>query len=140
MEKIYRSLKSYGFTLIELLVVISVIGILVAMGVASYSTAQKKARDSRRIEDLKSVQNALEQYYSDNNSYPVDQASLNSITDYLPAGLPQDPKPEYSYGVAINSSGYTICAQTETGNGNADNINGSNYPNGTQYYCIKNLQ
>lgn len=53
-----------GFTLLEILVVIGIIAILVALGATSYSTAQKKARDARRKSDLKSIQNALEQYYS----------------------------------------------------------------------------
>ncbi|NCO89124.1 type II secretion system protein, partial [Candidatus Roizmanbacteria bacterium] len=37
-----------AFTLLEILVVIGIISIMVAMGTASYSTAQKKARDAKR--------------------------------------------------------------------------------------------
>ena len=61
-----------GFTLMELLIVIAIIGILISISVASYGSAQKKARDARRHADLKAVQNAWEQYYADNNaSYPA---------------------------------------------------------------------
>ena len=50
-----------GFTLLELLVVIGIISILVALGTASYSTAQKKARDAKRKGDVRSIINAFEQ-------------------------------------------------------------------------------
>lgn len=51
-----------GFTLIELLVVIAIIGILAALGFFGFSTAQKKARDAQRKNDLKEVKQALEAY------------------------------------------------------------------------------
>jgi len=85
-----------GFTLLELLIVIAIIGILVAMGTVSYSTAQKKARDAQRRADLKAIQNAFEQYYAQNNgSYPTGCASPG--TSYLPNGLPTDPR-GFDYG------------------------------------------
>lgn len=61
--------NSLGFTLIELLIVISIIGVLAAVGFVSYSSAQSKARDSRRKQDLKSIATALELYYGVNRSY-----------------------------------------------------------------------
>ena len=59
-----------GFTLIELLVVISIIGLLAAAGLATFSSAQKRARDARRISDIKAIETALAQYYTENNMYP----------------------------------------------------------------------
>lgn len=62
-----------GFTLLEILVVIGIIIVLVGMVTSSYSTAQKKARDSKRQSDLKMIQNAMEQYYSIcGYQYPTD--------------------------------------------------------------------
>ncbi len=69
LSKIYH-LKS-GFTLIELLVVISIIGILAAITTASYTQAQKKARDGKRKTDLKATQQALELFFQTNGHYPV---------------------------------------------------------------------
>jgi prepilin-type N-terminal cleavage/methylation domain-containing protein len=64
--------KIIGFTLIELLVVISIISILLALGMSGFTTAQKKSRDSKRKADIKSIQAAMEQYYSVcNYTYPV---------------------------------------------------------------------
>jgi type IV pilus assembly protein PilE len=64
-----HSPRLFGFTLLELLVVISIIGILVAMGAASFSVAQKQGRDARRRGDMKSFQNCMEQCYSLTNDY-----------------------------------------------------------------------
>ena len=64
-----KKLKS-GFTLIELLVVIAIIGILASIVVASLNSARMKARDTRRIADLRQIQIALELYYDANGYYP----------------------------------------------------------------------
>lgn len=60
-----------GFTLIELLVVISIIGILSTLAVVSLNDARAKARDAKRISDIKQTQTALELYLTDRNGYPV---------------------------------------------------------------------
>ena len=59
-----------GFTLIELLVGITIIALLVGIGSVSYSAAQRKNRDSRRKNDLRVIQQALEGYYDKNGEYP----------------------------------------------------------------------
>lgn len=53
------SKKDRGFTLIELLVVIAVIGLLSSVILASLNNARKKGRDTRRIEDLRQMGNAV---------------------------------------------------------------------------------
>lgn len=60
-----------GFTLIELLIAITIIGILVTIGLGSFSSTQMKARDAKRKSDLESMARALELYYNDCGSYPV---------------------------------------------------------------------
>ncbi|PIW74860.1 MAG: hypothetical protein CO003_00400 [Candidatus Portnoybacteria bacterium CG_4_8_14_3_um_filter_44_15] len=62
--------QSAGFTLIELLVVISIIGLLASIVLVSVNSARVKARDARRMSDLKQLQLALEMYYDSNNAYP----------------------------------------------------------------------
>lgn len=63
--------KKSGFTLIELLVTITILGILAAIGLGSFSSAQTKARDSRRKSDLANIAKALEIYYNDFGGYPA---------------------------------------------------------------------
>ncbi|MDP2671080.1 MAG: prepilin-type N-terminal cleavage/methylation domain-containing protein [bacterium] len=66
-----QSLTQSGFTLIELLIVVAIIAILISLGAASYTTAQRKGRDTQRITDLKVIQAELAKYYADGNQYPA---------------------------------------------------------------------
>lgn len=130
--------RGRGFTLFELLVSISIIAILTALATISFSNAQRKARDTKRIQDIDAVKKALEMYYS-NNSY-VYPNDLDDLTGTDPAYLqkvPVDPKEGTDY-VYDTSDGFCLCAQLEDANkGNA----GVNCDfSGTGYYCAKNQQ
>lgn len=139
-------MKKNGFTLLEILVVISIIGILVALGTAAYSTAQKKGRDARRKADIKALQNGFEQYYSKNGDYPTTELEAADVTIF-PAGIPEDPKnvsPNvYTINLAVDS--YCVCSLLESSTANssalptAGNETTCNYGAGT-YYCLSNLQ
>lgn len=59
-----------GFTLIELLVAISILAIIAAIGLTSYTQAQKLSRDNKRKQDLRGIAVALELYKQKNGSYP----------------------------------------------------------------------
>lgn len=65
-----------GFTLVELLVVIAIIGILAAVGITALSGARSKARDAKRVADIKQVQSALELYFNDKAGYPAAATAL----------------------------------------------------------------
>ncbi len=65
-----------GFTLIELLVVIAIIGLLSTLAVVALGSARTKARDSKRLGDLRQFQTALELYYTDQNAYPTEASAI----------------------------------------------------------------
>ena len=54
-----KNKKMLGFTLIELMVVITIIAILATMGLNTFVTAQKKARDAKRIAEVRDLATAL---------------------------------------------------------------------------------
>ncbi len=62
--------KNFGFTLIELLVVIAIIGVLASTVLASVNTARMKARDAKRLADIRQLVLVLQLYYDDNNAFP----------------------------------------------------------------------
>jgi len=63
--------RSKGFTLIELLVVIAIIGVLSTVVMVSLGGARGKARDAKRLAEVRQIQAALELYYSDLTGYPA---------------------------------------------------------------------
>ena len=76
--------KSKGFTLIELLVVVAIIGILATVIISSLSSARERARDAKRLSDVKTIQTALEIYYLDNGRYPNSSGLANGIPNSDP--------------------------------------------------------
>ena len=58
-----------GFTIVELLVVIVVIGILAAITMVAYNSAQARTRDSVRMHDLGVIKDALKLHSTYKNSW-----------------------------------------------------------------------
>lgn len=105
-------MKQKGFTLIELLVVIAIIGILSTLAVVALGGARTKARDSKRVADIKQIATALELYYSDNGNYPSIITPGNSIvspdgnTTYM-STIPSNPEPRNDSGCGNNNYTYS---------------------------------
>ncbi|TAN33015.1 prepilin-type N-terminal cleavage/methylation domain-containing protein [Patescibacteria group bacterium] len=131
-----------GFTLIELLVVVAIIGLLSTLAVVALGNARTKARDSKRLSDLKQIQTALELYYTDNSGYPAAATGQNlgvtggsyvclssagfaatGCADPYMAVVPKDPKAGQNYVyTSTASSSYSVVATLE---GNMNGMSGT---------------
>lgn len=103
--------KSRGFTLIELLVVVGIIALIAVIVLFNTANIRARSRDVRRITDIKSIQEALAMYYSNNQFYPypypapgqeidgTDPISMTLISDQVINMVPADPlnDPPYEY-------------------------------------------
>lgn len=105
-----------GFTLVEMLIVVAIIGLLSSTILIGLGPARAKARDARRIADLRQVQNGLENYYNDKNMYPGSTASPGGTSEDLYAGitgLPLDPfGGKYGY-IRVSNRSYVLGACLE---------------------------
>lgn len=66
----FKNKKQSGFTLLELLVVIGIIGLLASILVVNLTGARRRARDTKRVADVRTLQTANEDYYGKNGKYP----------------------------------------------------------------------
>lgn len=117
-----------GFTIIELLVVIVVIGILLALLIPNLFSAQARARDTDRKNDLKVIREQLETYYNDNGSYP--EATADLVPSYMDA-VPTDPQGAAAYTYTPTPAGCTTLAGdcvTYTLSASLENDNDADYP------------
>lgn len=63
-------MKVRAFTLVELLVTTTIIGLLAAAGTFSYSYVRARARDAKRVADIRTIRNAIETFFEQNGKYP----------------------------------------------------------------------
>lgn len=76
--------KNRGFTLLEILVVLLILGILIAIGIATYFDALRQAKRNTQIYNMRLIKQALEMYYLKNKQYPIDAWSFTTYLLYNP--------------------------------------------------------
>ena len=86
--------QNKGFTLIEILVVLSIIATLMSLVAPRYFESLHRAKETTLKHDLSVMRNALDQYYSDTNSYPDTLDEL--VTHKYLRAVPTDPITESS--------------------------------------------
>lgn len=132
-----------GFTLIEILIVIALLSIFVVLGFGTYMTTQQRARNARKSSDLKTIQGALEQYFTSNAGYPDGCNFGAQLATYFPQGFPRNPQTDVAYApVSCTTSAYCYCVSLEpdtTTSGNSTAADCNSYAPGA-IYCVENLQ
>ena len=76
-------MKNKGFTLIELLVVVSIISLLSSVIFASLNTARAKARDAKRITDLRNLSTVLNLYYDKHGNMPPNLVPGTQVCEFV---------------------------------------------------------
>jgi len=112
--------KFKGFTFVELLVVITIIGVVFAAGVVSYTTISKNSRNARRSADMEAIRQALEMCRSIDGVYPASIVGDVHCTDPTIITLkttPLDPKPcpTTTYTYSPSGGGYSLTASCYEG-------------------------
>ncbi len=129
-----------GFTLIEMLVVIAIVGLLSSVVVVGLTGAREKARDARRVADIRGIQNDLEIEYSNASGYPADSGGNAYV---IGATGPQGTGDVYKYvspvGTPADSYTYELTAclegdEQDTGIGDADGC--ADQCSGGPRYCV----
>ena len=129
--------KQRGFSLIELLIVVGILVLLAIISVVALNDQQAKARDAKRISDVRQIRTALEFYSSDENEYPIrpnpvvlgqdGQEKLCSKAEggFVAASvecktestymnkIPTDPMSDRKYVFTSDGKGYDIVFTTE---------------------------
>jgi len=120
MSKFHFLNKKLGFTLIELLVVTVIIGILVGVAFTIVSPVRAKARDVKRLTDLRQIEKALLMYNMDNEKYPLSTSEYE--IEGAPWGkpwpryidpVPKDPLPTQRYLYDSDGFSYQLYARFE---------------------------
>jgi len=112
-------MKQQGFTLIELIIVIAIVGILTSIALPMYRDYVIRANRTEAKAALAAVALAQERFYSANNTYTSNIASLGSMTVVKSTG--ETDGGYYSISIALQSSGnaYTLSATPQAKAGQA---------------------
>lgn len=68
-----------GFTMIEVLVVITMIGIMATIFVPKITSQLDKPKKSRAMIEIKTMKNALDIYFAENNAYPITAENVAKV-------------------------------------------------------------
>lgn len=113
VKNMRKNQKILGFTMIELLVVATIIIVLTTLGLVSYQSATRNARNGKRAADIESIRSALVLYRSDNGSYPNTASFSTMVTtlsnnSYYSSPTLEDPKNTGVYTYSYTSDGVTF--------------------------------
>jgi type IV pilus assembly protein PilE len=118
--------KSAGFTLVELIIAMVIAAILAAIAIPAYSSYVRKARRTDAKSALLDLASLEERYFSVNNSYTTDSASLgypggNNWPYAVGSGYYTISQPTVAVATAAAAATYTLQANA-TGDQTKDTL------------------
>lgn len=106
-----KSLGHRGFTLIELLIVIAIIGIVSSISYGMYVDYIKDSHRSEAQSALLQFQQAMERFYTENNTYSGSHAGGTPHETVFPSTAPLGSEnAKYNLSVTTTDSTYTLTA------------------------------
>ena len=128
-----NKMRKKGFTLTEIIIAVGIIAIMASAIVFWFGGIRPSGRDSKRINDIKQLQFALEMYRRDTGSYPEmiefgeSLVNPNNPNIVYMETIPKNPTPrgdggcpdeEYQYEYSSSTDSYAIsfCLSGKTGN------------------------
>jgi len=117
--------QKQGFTLIEIVAVLAILGIMVIMLMPSIDIAGNRAKDTKMLSDLVTLDSAVRLYKLENNKCPETLTELK--TGYVADKEYKDAKDsDFSYKIGADGS-YTLTGVKS--NGDVVNANGTKVEN-----------
>ncbi len=75
-----------GFTLVEIMIVVAIVALLVAIAVPNFMRARKRAQAARVLEDLRLIDDAVDQYAIENHLMPGEAVDWLNLRKYFKLG------------------------------------------------------
>ncbi len=100
-----------AFTLIELLIIVGIIGILSSIAYSLYVDKVKASYRSEAQSALLQLQQSMERFFTENNTYEGTNAGGTPNADLFPATAPLNSnEPKYNLQISSTASSYTLTA------------------------------
>ena len=106
------NMKKSGFTLVEIMIVVLIIGLLAAIAVPNFVKARSKTQTRACIDNMRQIENAIEQYAMEGNTPTSDLATYCGKDKFIKKNAsdmtcPANKDATYSITVADDGT-YTI--------------------------------
>ena len=103
-----------GFTLIEIVAVLAILGMMAIMLMPSIDIASNRAKDTKMVSDLVTLDSAVKLYRLENEKYPESRADLQK--GYVANKVYKDAKnQDFAYNYNNTDGSYTLTGEKSNG-------------------------